>query len=226
MSEISQYESYKKKLQGVCDENDLFFRFVRTEYPITLTISPASADMTQIAMPGVQDEDEASSPDAAIVFSIKDGILSYKTSQTFTISDALLSKIKNLFKKLHYFWLQYFFRELIEKGVLTTSTMPVIDEDDAEDFNPDSEEDDEEEDFDEYLEVEDSNTLDADLDEAVRIVRQENKATADLLVRRMSISRGMASYLLRRMENTGIIGPEDDAGHHEVLPVDVPEDEE
>lgn len=179
MSEISQYESYKKKLQGVCDENDLVFRFVRTEYPITLTIS-----------------------------------------------DALFSKIKNLFKKLHYFWLQYFFRELIEKGVLTTSTMPVIDEDDAEDFNPDSEEDDEEEDFDEYLEVEDSNTLDADLDEAVRIVRQENKATADLLVRRMSISRGMASYLLRRMENTGIIGPEDDAGHHEVLPVDVPEDEE
>lgn len=158
MSEISQYESYKKKLQGVCDENDLVFRFVRTEYPITLTISPASADMTQIAMPGVQDEDEASSPDAAIVFSIKDGILSYKTSQTFTISDALFSKIKNLFKKLHYFWLQYFFRELIEKGVLTTSTMPVIDEDDAEDFNPDSEEDDEEEDFDEYLEVEDSNT--------------------------------------------------------------------
>ena len=99
MSEISQYESYKKKLQGVCDENDLVFRFVRTEYPITLTISPASADMTQIAMPGVQDEDEASSPDAAIVFSIKDGILSYKTSQTFTISDALFSKIKNLFKK-------------------------------------------------------------------------------------------------------------------------------
>ena len=46
MSEISQYESYKKKLQGVCDENDLVFRFVRTEYPITLTISPASADMT------------------------------------------------------------------------------------------------------------------------------------------------------------------------------------
>lgn len=33
MSEISQYESYKKKLQGVCDENDLVFRFVRTEYP-------------------------------------------------------------------------------------------------------------------------------------------------------------------------------------------------
>lgn len=226
MSEISQYESYKKKLQGVCDENDLVFRFVRTEYPITLTISPASVDMAQIAMPGVQDEDEASSPDATIVFSIKDGILSYKISQTFTISDALFSKIKNLFKKLHYFWLQFFFRELIEKGMLTTSTMPVIDEDDAEDFNPDSEEDDEEEDFDEYLEVEDSNTLDADLDEAVRIVRQENKATADLLVRRMSISRGIASYLLRRMENTGIIGPEDDAGRHEVLPVAVPEDEE
>ena len=37
MSEISKYEAYKKKLDGICNENDLVFRFVNNTYPITLT---------------------------------------------------------------------------------------------------------------------------------------------------------------------------------------------
>ena len=30
MSEISKYEAYKKKLQGLCDEHNLIFKFQRT----------------------------------------------------------------------------------------------------------------------------------------------------------------------------------------------------
>lgn len=40
MSEISMYEAQKKKLQGLCDEHDLIYRFVKDRYPITLTIKP------------------------------------------------------------------------------------------------------------------------------------------------------------------------------------------
>ena len=35
MSEISMYEAQKKKLQGLCDEHDLVFRFIKDRYPIT-----------------------------------------------------------------------------------------------------------------------------------------------------------------------------------------------
>ena len=45
MSEISKYEAYKKKLQGVCDENDLVFRFRCDRYPITLTGGRAAEEV-------------------------------------------------------------------------------------------------------------------------------------------------------------------------------------
>ena len=40
MSEISNYEAQKKKLQGLCDEHNFTFRFFKDRYPITLVITP------------------------------------------------------------------------------------------------------------------------------------------------------------------------------------------
>lgn len=40
MSEISMYEAQKKKLQGLCDEHDLTYRFIKDAYPIQLIIKP------------------------------------------------------------------------------------------------------------------------------------------------------------------------------------------
>lgn len=34
MSEISMYEAQKKKMQGLCDEHDLVYRFEKDRYPI------------------------------------------------------------------------------------------------------------------------------------------------------------------------------------------------
>ncbi len=34
MSEISKYEAYKRKLQGLCDEHDLVFRLRKDKYPL------------------------------------------------------------------------------------------------------------------------------------------------------------------------------------------------
>lgn len=41
MSEISNYEAQKKKLQGLCDEHNFTFRFFKDRYPITLVITPS-----------------------------------------------------------------------------------------------------------------------------------------------------------------------------------------
>lgn len=101
MSEISKYEAYKKKLQGICDENNLVYRFRQDQYPITLTIKSISGVEEQMTMLEEAEDKGFTSPDAAIVFTIKDGVLTYKTHKTFTIGDALFSKIKNLFKNMH-----------------------------------------------------------------------------------------------------------------------------
>lgn len=50
MSEISMYEAQKKKLQGLCDEHDLVFRFIKDRYPITLTIKPVQGMDAQLSM--------------------------------------------------------------------------------------------------------------------------------------------------------------------------------
>lgn len=229
MSEISKYEAYKKKLQGICDENNLVFRFRQDKYPITLTIKPVTGLEEQMSMLENVEENGYTSPDASIVFSFKDGGITYKTSQIFTINDALFSKIKNLFKNMHYCWLQYFFRDIIEKRVLTERTMPVIDEsdptDDAEPVEAFDEEDVELHDD----EAEEGSSVLASLDdpeirEAARIVRGENKASAGLLQRSMSIGYAKAQRLIDALEELGVVGPFNGSQPREVLPYDAPED--
>ena len=50
MSEISNYEAQKKKLQGLCDEHNFTFRFFKDRYPITLVITPINDIWTCWAM--------------------------------------------------------------------------------------------------------------------------------------------------------------------------------
>lgn len=225
MSEVAKYEAYKKKLQGICDENNLVYRFRHDTYPITLTIRPVSGVEEQLSLLEAAEDNGYTSPDASIVFAYKDGVLIYKISETFTIGDALFAKIKNLFNKLHYCWLQYFFRDIIERGVLTPGTMPEIDEDDADDLPEDAEQLEAYED--DSLDDDDDNLLDdadRELRQAILIVRAENKASTALLQRRMNIGASRASQLIDQMENLGIVGPFNGAQPREVLPCDVPDD--
>lgn len=133
MSELSKYEAYKKKLQGICDENDLTFRFRRNAYPITLTIKPIGGLEAQMSMLESAEDTGYTSPDAYIMFIYKDGDISYKTSETFTISESLFNKVKNLFKNMYFCWLQYFFRDVIERDALKVGMKPEIDELDPDD---------------------------------------------------------------------------------------------
>lgn len=117
MREIDKYGVLKEKLQGICDNNNLTFSIKNQKYPFIMTVKPlGGVDAQQTMMEGMDDPGDTGyiSPDASLVFAYRDGVLSYKISETFTISDALFSKIKNHFKKLHDMWMMHFFRDIME----------------------------------------------------------------------------------------------------------------
>ena len=145
MSEIDNYEAQKKKLDGLCEEHDFTYRFRKDEYPITLTISPIQGAGVQLSMLDETEGQDYISPNASMTWIFADGELTSKVSGgIFTISKTLRTKIENILLKMISFWQQYFFRDVIENKSLKKGTMPVIDEDEADDsdeFIDDNQED-------------------------------------------------------------------------------------
>lgn len=238
MSEIHKYEGYKKRLQGICDENDLIYRFKHDSYPITLTICPATVTAEQMQLFDTPEECRHTSPDAAIVFAYEDGDLTYTTSETFVISDALFSKIKNLYKNMHALWLQFFFREIIQRGTVKAPDLPNIDEavDDEdepsgsmplEDMNEDTAIEDETENTeDEANDSEfDSSSDNEDplVQKAISIVREKGNASIALLQRQLGIDKEKASTLINTLETLGVVGPSKGTRLRDVLSYDQPD---
>ena len=117
MREIDKYGALKEKLSGICEENDLKFSIHNQGYPFKLVIKPLSGlDAQQTMMEGMDTRTDTGyiSQDASIVFAFKDGDLTYKISETWTISESLFTKLKNIFEKLHALWMQYFYRDVHE----------------------------------------------------------------------------------------------------------------
>ena len=227
MSEISKFQAYKKKLEGVCDENNLVFRFRQNEYPISLTILPSNGVEEQMDLLASDTDKTTISPDARLVFYYKDGDLIYRISEGFTIGDALFSKLKNLYKNLHFTWLQYFFRDLVTKRSLPAGDMPVIDEDNAEDapeLPPDAEPLEEDEEGAEDGPVAGCDASEALISKAAEVVRLENKATVQLLQRRLNVGYSEAARIMDELEKRGVVGPFNGGQPREVLPVDEPEE--
>lgn len=232
MSEISMYEAQKKKLQRLCDEHDLVFRFIKDRYPITLTIKPVQGMDAQLSMLENVEEVGYRSPDAAMMWIFSDGVLEMKvTGGTFTISKTLRGKIENVLVKMIAYWQQYFFRDVMEKNALRAGLMPVIDEDEADDGEDQSvlegaEPLEEYEDDGEIPgEEEPINADDPEIQEATRIVRCENKASVSLLQRRMNIGYAKAARILDALEELGVVGPNNGSEPREVLPSDLPDDD-
>ena len=244
MSEISKYDAQKKKLDGLCEEHDLTFRLRHDRYPITLTIKPLTGMDQQMDMLADAENKDYISQDASMVIYRKDGELATKITGTFTISEALRNKFKNIYVKISDYWLQYFFRDIMEKDLIAKSKIPVIDEDEAEDDDEEEEElPDPEETEDEESEADDNDEPEADpevdaelgLDDsgedaatddlivaATQLVRMENKASISLLQRRLKIGYARATRIMQALEDAGVVGPYDGSNPREVLPADVP----
>lgn len=230
MSEVSKYEAQKKKLDGLCEEHDLTYRLRKDSYPIMLTIRPTQGVGEQLSLLQKAEGEDYISPDASMTWIFMDGELTSRVSGgTFTISKVLRSKIENIFLKMVAFWTQYFFRDVIERGSLRKGTMPVINENDADDCGDEDEEPEDEELEGEDQEEDGENVDTSDPDEdlittATLLVRQENKASVSLLQRRLNIGHSKSARLMDMLEAAGVVGPYRGAEPREVLPVDAPEE--
>lgn len=243
MSEISMYEAQKKKMEGLCEEHDLTYRFQKDTYPPTFTISPIQGMDAQLSMLENVEEAGYISPEAKMTWIFKDGSLETKvTGGTFTITKTLRTKIESVLMKMLTYWMQYFFRDVMEKRSLKDGMMPVINEDEVEDdeYEEDAEgiNEEAEAEMDDVNELEDvddelgdtadsSDATDDDLyDQAVSIVRMENKATVSLLQRRLNVGYARAARIMELLEENGIVGPFAGSNPREVLPADEPDDME
>lgn len=239
MSEIEKYEAQKKKLDNLCEEHDLTYRLRHDSYPITLTIKPLTSMGQQLDLMSDAENKDYISQDASMVIYNKDGELAMKINGTFTISEALRNKFKNIYVKVSTYWLQYFFRDIMERNVLNKSQIPVIDEDEAKDYEDEdvSDLDDGEvvadpevdaELYDEDLADDTQSGEDASTEDliaaATQLVRMENKASITLLQRRLKIGYARASRIMQALEDAGVVGPYNGSEPREVLPVDVPEE--
>lgn len=137
MRELDKYNVLKEKLQGVCDENNLTYSIQNMSYPFRMIIKPLGGVDAQQTMLEGMDTGETGyiSPDATLVFATLDGDLSYKISESWTISAKLFDKLKNLFKKMDFMWTHHFHRDVIECGAPTIKApAPVQDEDTTDAF--------------------------------------------------------------------------------------------
>ena len=145
------------------------------------------------------------------------------------MSKTLESKFVNIFKKMVFFWQQYFFRYLLENNIISKRrNMPIIDETDADD---DEDEPFEEEDPDNVTafpaEKEENEMIEVSEDlitAATQLVRHENKATMSMLQRRLKIGWSESGRVMQKLEDRGVVGPYNGNKPREVLPYDVPEE--
>lgn len=125
MNEAGKLEVYKKKLDGVCEENDLQYKLSLGGYPIYMEISPVADPDDQMVMLEAAEDKPFNSPDAKLVFTMRDGDLTYKMSQRLTIGKTLMNKLTNLFENIHRCYVQMFHRDVIERGLLRGAYVPV-----------------------------------------------------------------------------------------------------
>lgn len=138
MSEISKYREQKEKLEGVCNENNLVYRFRKDIYPPTLTIRPSAGMEEQMSMLEAADDQNYISPDAYISIAYGEEGIKTVTDGKFPITKTLRTKIENIFEKMCLFYCRHFYRTVIEDGMLDPKLMPMVD-DDPDDQPPEAE---------------------------------------------------------------------------------------
>lgn len=217
-NEASKFAAQRTKLKNICEAHDLTYTFIKNSYPIKLIIRPIKGVGEQMSMLETASEDSYISPDAYLLFTMKDGVLVYRMSKTFTIEDALFGKIKNIFKNMHSYYCQFFFRDLVEGGKLAALgyKMPDIPESGGQQDAPRENEPDspnlpgeaeplEEVDAEELDDAEAEAPAADELAKATEIARQNDGITQAMLEQQMGVTAEKAIALLDEMETAGVI---------------------
>lgn len=236
MTESAKLEVYKKKLDGVCSENELVFRLHTEGYPIYMEISPASDLDDQVTMLEAAEDTPFNSPDAKLVFSMRDGDLVYRMSKRITIGDALFSKLKNLFKNIHRCYVEMFHRDVIERALLAgpytpTSTTaddnaPIVEPLEVCELPDETGMDGELPNFDEDMLEDEAGAGSADMgideylfQQAVELARQHERVGLNLLCNELGIGFAQAGRIREMLIDAGIISEASGlGGMHDTLP--------
>lgn len=121
------WQDYMEKLEKLCLDHHLEFRFQITAYPIELTIQPMKDE--QMTLEDLAEKVEAGKdPFTKMVFSLEDGEIFFRSHGTYSISKTVLSKIQGLFEKMAVLAVQFYFRwnpkdkmRLIDDGEIHSS---------------------------------------------------------------------------------------------------------
>ena len=111
----SKYDNMIEKLESLLEKHELIYSWNTDTKDVTLTVRPAKVDGEQTSFIA-DSEDGKSSSDAAISFIFNDGAMMINTTGKLFISEALIGKLKNIAKKMHYLYLQVMREEMISGG--------------------------------------------------------------------------------------------------------------
>lgn len=101
------YQDIEEKLENICIENKLEYSFETSKFPIILRIRPDFESKNQMKI-DIGDDTNFVNGEIQLIFANE---LTMKILNDFRIGDKLLNKIKNQAKKLHYIYLQMYFKE-------------------------------------------------------------------------------------------------------------------
>ncbi len=232
MNELAKYEVYKKKLDGLCDEHGLVANFKSTDYPIALSVTPNMGVGEQLSILANAEDGRVLATEARLRFTMKDGDVAYEVTGGINVSDALLTKMKNLFVNMTRCWQGHFFREVVSRNLIqaerlptpATSTALPEDAEPIEDYEPELDDDmfNGGDDLGEMPDVEDVEVEaftepDPLYDKAVAAVREAGSASLSHLQRALKIGHARAELLMEAMEKAGVVGPYNGAAPREVL---------
>lgn len=111
----AKYEAQLNKLENLMEKHELLYTWDTDAKNITLTVRPAQVDGEQTSF--IEEPEDGSSNDAAISFIFKDGEITLITCGKFRVSEALVGKLKNIAKKLHYLYLQVMREESFQADI-------------------------------------------------------------------------------------------------------------
>lgn len=128
----AKYTDQLTKLDNLAEKHNLICTWDTEAKHITLTARPQAFETEQTSF--IEEaEDEKSSGDAALSIIFKDGEIKVSAVGKLFISEALINKLKNIAKKLHYLYLQM----LREEQTELSWPMPTGEYDDEEWPKPD-----------------------------------------------------------------------------------------
>jgi hypothetical protein len=111
--EFQELMTIEGKLAELLAAHNLVYTFSSDDYPISLTVEANLYPSAQMEM-FANDDAGVLSRYAKLCFIFQDGEIVVRTYSRLIISDALLSKIKGMAKKMHYLYLQAYHRYLNE----------------------------------------------------------------------------------------------------------------